>query len=315
LRKNDFQTQIGTVGIFLGGRSRERSISLRSGRAVYQALQDAGFRVSKIDTANGFRKTLGQRNIDFAFPALHGAGGEDGQIQALLNRYQIPYAGSDPKASALAFNKLRAKQQFEAVGVPTPAYAVLKRQNWKQTLKRWDPPYVLKPIEEGSSIDVHVVTDAAQGERKVASLMKRYRQFLIEKAISGREFTVAILGGEALPVIEIITKRPFYDFKAKYTKGFTNYLVPAPISKAFSKTLRTIALQANSALGLLDFSRVDFMVDQDMMPFVLEVNSIPGFTETSLLPKAAQSVGLDFSQLCTRILKLAYERQNMKSRS
>jgi len=305
-------SQIGRIGVFLGGKSRERAVSIRSGNAVYGALKRAGFQVSKIDTANGFRKALANRKIDFAFPALHGTGGEDGTVQKILRRYKIPYVGSDPHSSARAFDKWKSKREFVRAKIPTPKFALLTRGNWRRTLDRWVPPYVLKPVEEGSSIDVSMVRSRTQGRRLVKRLLKSYERVLIEEMIVGREYTVSILGGRALPVIEIRPKRPFYDYKAKYTKGLTEYVVPAPISRRLDQRLRNIALQANRELGLRDLSRVDFMVDRKGKPYVLEVNSIPGFTETSLLPKAARHVGIDFTALCVRLIELASKRERSR---
>lgn len=312
VRTPSFADRIGRIGVFLGGSSRERSISLRSGRAIYGALKCAGFRVSKIDTINGLHHTLKAKKINFAFPALHGAGGEDGTIQRICAQYRIPYVGSDPKASLLAFDKLKAKRLFVRYQIPTPRFQVVTRKNFKNLLARWQPPYVLKPLREGSSIDVVMVERGRLACDRIRSLLKKYARVLIEEKIEGREFTVSVLGDKALPVIEIRPKRAFYDFKAKYTKGLTDYLVPAPIPQRLTERLQTIATQVHVQLGLKDLSRVDFMVDQVGNAFVLEVNSIPGFTETSLLPKAAKQAGLDFTSLCTCLLELAYARQAVK---
>jgi D-alanine-D-alanine ligase len=303
------QERIGKVGIFLGGKSRERPISLRSGNAVYKALKTSGFQVFKIDTSNGFRSKLKSKSIDFAFLALHGSGGEDGSIQAILRKLNIPYVGSDPKQSALAFNKLRAKQVFLAAGIPTPEFAVLTRRTFQRVLKHWSGPCVVKPIEEGSSIDVYLVADADAAKPVARTLLKKYKKVLLERRISGREYTVSIVGGEPLPVIEIRTSRTFYDYKAKYTKGHTDYLAPAPISIKLAGQLRKIALNAYQSIGLQDLARVDLLVDRHLNPYVLEINSIPGFTESSLLPKAARCEGIEFADLCVLLLQKAYDRQ------
>ena len=306
------QATFGRVGVFFGGKSHERVISIRSGMAVYQALKNEGLDVIAIDTANGFRSKLKQKPIDRAFLALHGTGGEDGTIQKILNRFKIPYVGSGPKASSLAFDKIRAKQIFLRRGIPTPLHAVVTSKNWKRVLQDWRTPYVVKPVQEGSSIGIFFVEGKQSPDKRVRGALKQYSQLLIEKKIEGREFTVGILGKQALPVIELRPKRKFYDYKAKYTKGLTEYLVPAPISKKFAKQLQVLALKAHSALGLRDLSRVDFKVDYQDNPYVLEVNSIPGFTETSLLPKAASKAGLDFSQLCLRLLKMTQKGERKK---
>ncbi len=310
--KNCNSNKFGRVGVFLGGRSHERPISLKSGKAVFQALKNAGLDVVMIDTANGFHSKLKRKPIDLAFLALHGVGGEDGAIQKVLNRNRIPYVGSDPKSSASAFDKAQAKRLFLRLGIPTPQYDVLTRKNWKQKLKQWDPPYVIKPVNEGSSIGIFFVDRKGAEGRKVQSSLKRYSRLLIERKIDGREFTIGILGKKALPVIELKPKRKFYDYKAKYTKGMTEYLIPAPISQSLTAKLKAIALKAHQTLGLRDLSRVDFKVDSSGNPFVLEINSIPGFTETSLLPKAAKEVGLDFTGLCLNLLEMAYCRSKFK---
>lgn len=299
----------GRVGIFLGGKSHERPVSLRSGKAVYQALKNAGLDVVMIDTANGFRSKIKQEPINLAFLALHGVGGEDGAIQKVLIRERIPYVGSNPKASALAFDKARAKSLFRRFGIPTPPYDVVDRKNWRQKIRKWSPPYVVKPVNEGSSIGIFFVEGKSNAAKKIQSSLRCYPRLLIEKKIEGREFTVGILGNEALPVIELRPKRKFYDYKAKYTKGLTDYLVPAPIDPELAGRLQSIAIRVHQLLGLRDLSRVDFKVDLKGNPFVLEINSIPGFTETSLLPKAAKQMGLDFTALCFRLLQMAQVRQ------
>ncbi|OGW87126.1 MAG: hypothetical protein A3A81_06970 [Omnitrophica bacterium RIFCSPLOWO2_01_FULL_45_10b] len=299
------QASFGRVGVFLGGKSHERAISLRSGMAVYQALKTAGVDAVTIDTANGFRSKLKRDPVDLVFLALHGIGGEDGTIQKILNRFKIPYVGSGPQASSLAFDKVKAKQIFHRNGIPTPRYAVITTKNWKRILKNWQTPYVIKPVQEGSSIGIFFVEKKQNPAKKVEAALKKYDRLLVEEKIDGREFTVGILGSEALPVIELRPKRKFYDYQAKYTKGMTEYLVPAPIPEKLTKSLQIMALKAHRALGLRDLSRVDFRTDARNHPFVLEVNSIPGFTETSLLPKAAAEIGLDFSGLCLKLLSMA----------
>lgn len=300
----------GRVGVFLGGESRERGISLRSGEAIYQALIGAGVAAFKIDTGKEYRRGLKRNPVDLAFLALHGKGGEDGKIQSVLERLNIPYVGSDARGSLMAFDKVRAKLLFRKNGIPTPKYSIVTTRNWKKMIRHWVPPFVIKPTREGSSIGVQFVERKGDLVRKVVSSLKCYPQLLIEEKIVGREFTVGILGEEALPVIELRSKRKFYDFKAKYTKGLTDYLIPAPIDKALAQQLQKLALEAHRALNLRDMSRVDFMVDKEHQAFVLEVNSIPGFTETSLLPKAARERGIDFTALCLRLLEFAAKRSS-----
>lgn len=302
----------GRIGVFLGGRSKERQISLRSGKAIYEALIHSGEHPVLIDTANGFRSKLEKKSIDVAFIALHGIGGEDGTIQKILNKYQIPYTGSGPKASKSAFNKELSKRILKRFHIPTPAYEVIHKSNWRNVVQSWKPPYVVKPLEEGSSIGIFFVERRNSGMNKIKSGIDRYGKLLLEQKIEGREFTVGILGDQALPVIELKPKRRFYDFKAKYTKGLTEYLAPAPISDNLRRTLQKVALKTHQILGLHDLSRVDFKVDHKENPYVLEANSIPGFTETSLLPKAAQCVGLSFQDLCLFLLDQAMQRKRKR---
>lgn len=297
----------GRIGVFLGGNSKERPISLKSGTAVYQALRQAGQDAVLIDTANGFHSQLKDNPIDVAFLALHGAGGEDGTIQKILNRYHIPYTGAGPKGSQFAFNKELTKRILKRSGIPTPDYDVIDKQNWRRIIQRWKVPFVVKPLDEGSSIGIFFVERKNSGLSKINSGLARYGRLLIEQKIEGREFTVGILGRKVLPVIELKPKRRFYDFKAKYTKGLTEYLAPAPITDHLRKRLQNLALKTHKALGLCDLSRVDFKVDQHLQPYVLEANSIPGFTETSLLPKAAQCVGLNFQDLCLYLIGQAVQ--------
>ena len=299
----------GRIGVFLGGNSKERAISLKSGQAVYRALIEAGEDAVLIDTANGFHSKLKDKSIDVAFLALHGAGGEDGTIQKILNRYRIPYTGAGPKGSQWAFDKQLTKQRLKACHIPTPDYEVIDKRNWRKVISRWAPPYVVKPLDEGSSIGIFFVERKNSGLRKIKSAIAKYKRLMVERKIEGREFTVGILGDQALPVIELKPKRRFYDFKAKYTKGLTEYLAPAPIADHIKRKLQALALKTHTALGLSDLSRVDFKMDSDQLPYVLEANSIPGFTETSLLPKAAQCVGLNFQDLCLYLVDQASRKK------
>ncbi len=299
------RTKFGRIGVFLGGHSKERPISLKSGHAVYEALKRTNQNVVLIDTANGFREKLKEKTIDIAFLALHGSGGEDGSIQKILNRYRIPYTGSGPEASKTAFDKELTKQVLKRNSIPTPAYEIINRQNWRRVICYWKPPYVVKPVCEGSSIGIFFVEGKNSYFNKFKIGINHYGRLMIERKIEGREFTVGILGNSALPVIELKPKRKFYDYKAKYTKGLTNYLVPAPITDQLKSRLQKIALKTHRALKLEGFSRIDFKIDAQNNPYVLEANSIPGFTETSLVPKAAKCVGLSFDDLCLYLLNQA----------
>ena len=296
------------IGVLAGGASSERKISLRSGRAVHKALKRAGFRASMIDPKNAAKSRKALKAIDLAFIALHGHGGEDGTIQTLLERSKIPYIGSDARSSWRAFDKAVSKRIFVKAGIPTAPYIIVNRRNWKNRLSRFPAPFFIKPVREGSSIGAFAVEDFHPMADKIRRGVESFGDLMAEKKIDGREFTVGVFGGEALPVIELKPKRAFYDYRAKYTKGMTEYLVPAKISAALRKKMQRIALRVHQVLGLRDFSRVDIMVDKQNRPYVLEANSIPGFTELSLLPKAAKAAGYPFETVCAQLVTWAYER-------
>lgn len=301
----------GQIGVLMGGNSSERSVSLRSGLAVASALREKGLAVATLDIQGSnlqIVKQLEDASIDFAFIALHGKGGEDGTIQSFLLKCGIPYIGSSPEGSRRAFNKWESKRIFEQKGIPTPKYRLVHKKDRFDPLNNFAFPAFVKPVEEGSSIGIKKIDHRNELERALSELFEEYESLLVEEAILGKELTVGILGEEALPVIELRPKREFYDYTAKYTKGMTEYLVPAPLSGEISRGVRELALRAHQALGLSDFSRVDIMLNDRDEAFVLEANTIPGFTETSLLPKAAREAGLDFGDLCLKLIHLAKER-------
>lgn len=296
------------VGVLLGGISPEREVSLKSGRAVAEALQSRGWAVHLIDPAD-FRKNRCEFGaIDAAFVALHGEGGEDGAIQKQLERKKIPYTGSSPEACALSLDKNKAKTVFRSTGIPTPDSRLITRKNWEKILQTFPAPYFVKPPEDGSSLGIFLVEDTAKSRNKIRQALKKYGRLLIEKKIHGREFTVGVFGRKALPVVELKPKAAFYDYHSKYTKGRCEYRVPAPIPPALSKKLQRIALAVHKSLKLRDFSRTDIMVDRQGRPYVLEANAIPGFTALSLVPKAAACAGISFQDLCERLLNRALKR-------
>ncbi len=297
------------IGVLYGGASSERKISIRSGRAVTRALKRSGFSARWIDPARPQAAKQACQKIDLAFIALHGRGGEDGTIQSRLEKLKIPYIGSDPRSSRLAFDKILAKRIFLKKKIATPRFAIVPPSHWKKVCVRFKPPFFVKPPQEGSSIGIYEVRSFEESADKIRNTARLYGTFLIEEKIAGREFTVGILGSRALPVVELKPKHGFYDYRSKYTKGMTDYLVPAPISRALSGKLQKMALAVHRALGLRDFSRVDLMVDENEKPYVLEANSIPGFTELSLLPKAAKAAGISFEQLCCELVGMAFRRK------
>jgi D-alanine-D-alanine ligase len=297
-----------TVGVLMGGVSSERAVSLRSGRAVYAALSKSGVRTVKIDPKRALDETLKKRPIDMAFLALHGKGGEDGSIQKELERRGIPFTGSCSRSSRRAFNKYRAKLIFGRLGIATPPWRAVRRSDYKRRLKDLRFPAFAKPFEDGSSIGIHRIDSYEAFIKKAKTVFGSHSGLLVEQAVIGRELTVGVLGEKTLPVIELRPNRTFYDYKAKYTAGETRYLCPAPIDEKTSRRARRLALKTHRALGLRDLSRIDMMMDKKGRLFVLEANTIPGFTELSLFPKAAGIVGMSFESLCRELLRLASRR-------
>lgn len=310
-RKSESLTDI-TVGVLLGGTSSERRVSLRSGKAVLKAFKNAGVRTLSLDPAHVSRFTQQLKKIDIAFLAVHGTGAEDGTLQKKLEKARMPYTGSGPKASLDAFDKVRAKKIFIKSGVPTPPYCVVQASDWKRKLHQLGLPAFAKPVADGSSVGAFPIDDVRKASRLIVSELKRFKKLLIERKIEGREFTVGIVGSKALPVIEMVSDREFFDYKAKYTPGITRYDVPARIPSKLAGQLQKIALRAHKALNLRDLSRVDLMMDRSGRISVLEANSIPGMTEMSLLPKAARAAGIPFEALCVRLTQMALKRNRLK---
>jgi D-alanine-D-alanine ligase len=300
------------VGVVRGGLSDERPISLRSGRAVIRAFKRLGIPAFPVDPAD--RKNFPQkiRKADILFIALHGMGGEDGVLQKMLEQKRILFTGSSSKACEKSFDKAVSKRHFEKLGIPTPEYAILDKKNWRKVASEFPAPYFAKPLDGGSSQGVFLVEDFPRSAERLRRSVLRFGRYLIEKKIEGRELTAGLLGGLALPVVEVKPSRSFYDYKAKYTKGMTTYEVPAKIPAKVAKKIQSIALRVYRGLGLRGFSRVDVMLDRKNRPFVLEVNSIPGLTEFSLLPKAARAIGIGFEELCLRVLLDAYKLKGKK---
>jgi D-alanine-D-alanine ligase len=300
------------IGVLLGGSSGERPISLKSGNAIYQSLKRSGYSVVKVDPKTTSSRKWSQLGLEAAFIALHGKGGEDGSVQKQLERAKIPYTGSGSQASRVAFDKDRSKQIFKVEGIPTPRWVVVTPKNYLKRIQALHFPVFTKPLAEGSSLGVNFVPTSADFNKKVKRLFSGGEKLLVEEQVVGREITVGVLQDKALSVIELKTKRSFYDYKAKYTKGLTQYLVPAPLEEKVSRRAKRLAVRVHRALKLRDFSRVDMMLDENNNLQVLEVNTIPGFTELSLLPKAAKHSGLSFDALCQKILRLAMKRKGGK---
>jgi len=304
--------EFGKIGVLMGGSSSERAISLKSGIAVYESLRKENLDAVAIDIQTDdtvfCRQLLKQSGIDVAFVALHGRFGEDGGIQALLEEQGIPYTGSGPQASLLAMDKVASHKIFAKAGIPIPSCVVVSlSQDKSLDLSHigLEAPFVVKPARQGSSIGLSIV-----GKEELKEAIEYAsgfdKQVIVEEYIPGREITVGILGHEALSIVEIISQNKFYDYQAKYEPGKSSYVVPADLSDEISRQAQCIAQEAHKSLGCFGFSRVDMRLSPDNRLFVLEVNSIPGLTETSLLPKAAKVSGLSFVQLCIRILNLSY---------
>ncbi len=300
------------ITVLMGGPSSEREVSLQSGRAIAEALTRRGHHVTAADIAPDDPSTLDRRNIDVVFIALHGGFGENGQVQRLCQDRKLPYVGSGPEASALAMDKVASKQRFRQAGLTTPDWIVLDSSTpaaqRSGMLEEVLPPCVAKPIDNGSSVGVTIASDEGIRDRAIADLLGKYRRCMVEKFVIGREMTVGILGDSPLPVIEIRPARDFYDYTAKYDDEATQYLM-AQLSPAVEGHLRGAALTAHRTLGCRDMSRVDFILTDDGVANVLEVNTIPGFTSHSLLPKGAAAAGIDFGDLCQRLVLMAMERR------
>jgi len=286
----------------MGGKSPEREISLKTGGAILRVLLEKQYNAVGIVVTKEIATRLIEESIEVAFIALHGPLGEDGTVQGLLEILEIPYTGSGPLASAIAMNKIVTKKILSYHNLPTPAFVSFERQR-KDINLPFSYPVVVKPAEGGSTIGVSIVKDKQQLKEAVEKASLYSKKILIEKFINGKEITLGILNGRPLPLIEIVPRKGFYDFHSKYTKGETEYILPAVLDEDISKEITTLGLAAYDAIGCEGAVRIDFMLDQDQKPHILEVNTVPGMTETSLLPMAARYVGIEFSKLVEGILQ------------
>jgi len=297
----------GRVAVLYGGDSAEREVSLDTGRAVLEALRSRGVDVHGWDPAQRTLAELGDAGFDRVWIALHGPGGEDGAIQGALQWLRLPYTGSGVMASALAMDKIRSKRLFQAAGVPTPDYAIVRhRSHAILAAEEFGYPLILKPACQGSSVGMTKVFEADELGDAVDTALEFGDVALIERCIVGDEFTVGILQGEALPTIRIETPRVFYDYRAKYHSDRTKYHCPGTGDDADERRYRALALAAFSELGCSGWGRVDFMTGADGDPLVLEVNTVPGMTSHSLVPMAAKQAGIAFDELCWRILETSF---------
>jgi len=293
----------GRVAVLYGGKSAERAVSLKSGAAVLAALQNAGVDAYGIDADETLAEQLLSQRPNRVFIALHGRGGEDGSLQGLLESQQIPYTGSGVLASAVGMDKLRTKQIWQSIGLPTPAYAMLRgAEQCAGIVERLGTPLIIKPVHEGSSIGMAKADNLQQLQAAWESARSYDDEALVEQWVQGAEFTVAILDGKALPPIRLRTPHNFYDYDAKYLANDTQYLCPCGLPSEQEEQLKAISLQAFDAVGCKGWGRVDVMQDEQGNFYLLEVNTVPGMTDHSLVPMAAKATGMDFDALVLAIL-------------
>ncbi|MCF7817816.1 MAG: D-alanine--D-alanine ligase [Kiritimatiellales bacterium] len=287
------------VAVLKGGVSSEREVSLRSGAAIAKGLREGGYTVEEVDLTS-VELTL-PADVQAVFVALHGSFGEDGGIQQILTDLQMPFTGSGAESCRVAFDKVLTRDRLLENGIPVPVGEVVSVSSDRKI----PVPLVVKPPREGSSVGCHLVFEECEWEVAFADAVRHSGVALVEEYIPGRELTIGVVDGQVLPVVEIKTASKWYDFNAKYVTGDTQYVVPAELSPETTDELQAIALQTFHCLEAEGFGRIDFRLTPEGKPYVLELNSIPGFTATSLLPKAAQSAGIGFSELCCRIMELA----------
>ena len=298
------------IAVLTGGIGSERDISLQSGRCVAEALKEAGFQVATADIRPDNLEILNDSSVDVFFPALHGKFGEDGQLQQILEDRSLLYTGSGPKASEATFDKMASKKLFEQAGVATPAAIEFGPETdislLEEHLRDFTNKYVIKPIRQGSSVGVSIVSTPHEAVVAARKTFSEYGDCMIEEFVPGSEVTVSILHGRPLPIIEVRTQSGFYDYHAKYIDEQTEYLFDTITDTAVAANIRRAAVDCFNALGCRHFARVDFILSDEEIVYALEANTIPGFTSHSLLPKAAAKAGLSMSDLCTEIVEAAY---------
>jgi D-alanine-D-alanine ligase len=302
------------IAVLMGGPGSERDVSLATGHGVSKALRSLGADVVEVDVHD--ENFALPKDVDLAFITIHGTFGEDGQLQEILEERGVPYTGDGVEASRAAFDKILSKEKFREYDVVTPEWEVIKAGQ-RPTIS---VPLVVKPARQGSTVGVVIVKDASELDSAMAEAAKYDRKLLIEKFVSGRELTIGILGDLALPILEIIPKGGFYDFNNKYpflnpqAGGAAEHVCPAKIDPNNAKQIQKQALHAFRALGLVVYGRVDVLLPDSGNPFVLEVNTIPGMTEASLLPEAAAAAGINYVDLCARIIALSRARAERSRR-
>lgn len=305
------------VALLAGGTSGEREVSLASGKGAQQALETAGFQVTMLDPASKEDlKEIIDGDFDVAFICLHGKWGEDGTMQGFLEIAGLPYVGSNVWASAVAMDKAKAKVFYDLAGIKTPQSLVLTENDTRSLtdiVAAIGLPCVVKPATEGSALGVFIVEAEDALADAIRSALAIDRAVLVERYVKGTELTVAVLGNkdpEALPIIEIVPRNEFYDFDAKYAPGGSEHLCPAPLKASVTEKIQQMAVQAHKVLGCEGMSRSDFILDEEGEAWILETNTIPGMTETSLLPDAGRAAQMEFSELCTKLVEFALEKKN-----
>ena len=305
--------KIEKVAVIMGGPSTEREVSFNTGNAIVAALKEKGYEVVGIDLEPArIVEQLREVKADVVFNAIHGIYGEDGMLQGVLEMLGIPYTGSGLTASAVTMDKAMSKRIFVAEGIPTAKFTIYHKSEpvglEQKILANYSLPVVLKSISQGSSIGVEIVEKQADLPQAIKNTFKYSDSIIVEEFIEGKELTAAVWGDEeptAFPVIEIAPHSGKYDYQSKYTKGATNYIVPAPIDEQTTALIQEIAVKVFKIVGCRGVARVDLMLDAQNRPYVLEVNTIPGMTATSLVPKAAAAAGISFADLCERLLLMA----------
>jgi D-alanine-D-alanine ligase len=288
------------IAVLMGGISAEREVSLRTGAACAQALRENGYDVTEVVVEN--ENFAVPEGTDLAFISLHGTFGEDGQVQNILKSRGIPFTGANAAVSRITIDKEKTKEKFREHGVPTPAGQLVRRVDEISV----PLPVFIKPNSQGSSVGSRSATTREELTAAVTDALKYDTSVLVEQLINGKELTVGVLGDQVLPIVEIHPLDGFYDYTNKYTKGKTEYFCPARISEDVTKHIQELALKAHRSVGDTIYSRVDFLLENDTTPYCLEINTIPGMTATSLLPKAAVAVGITFPQLCKKIVELSW---------
>jgi D-alanine-D-alanine ligase len=295
------------IGVLYGGWSSEREISIGSGKSVIEALKKQGFQVKGIDVDKNFIRKL--KGIDVAFIALHGKPGEDGTVQGILDFLGVPYTGSGVIGSAIGMDKVISKYLFNARGIPNPDFYYEANIDIDEIVIKLDFPIVIKPRTEGSSVGITIVRTKTELAKTIKRTQRKFKDLLFEKYIPGMMATCGVINDVPLPILEIAPKkRKFYDYKSKYTEGMTEYIVPARIPEKQYKAVQDYALAAHHAIGAYGFSRVDFILDENYNPYVLEVNTIPGLLKGSNLPLEANAIGLTYEELIFEILKTSLNR-------